>query len=287
MSPRRFKSMLVVVLALGAFAALVATAPAAMRSDKINKNLCETTGGGKFVPIPGFPGEKADRRLLTDIKYLRRKYDIFITDGLSKDARPRRQRRASDRPRPRHRPERRQGRYLEGDLEACQAGRTAAERSDRAVPLGRLQRRRRPRPRQPPPPLLEPLRHPSGASGEDGLHAALPGLRFDRRRGGEHRRRKHRRRQGRRQGRGWQRRRGWRHPRRRRQGRRRWRRWHLPAAPDGSVRGPRRRSGHRDRRRRPPVAQATRPAGLRRPSRAGGSRGTDCRRRRPARGRPG
>ena len=85
MSPRRFKSMLVVVLALGAFAALVATAPAAMRSDKINKNLCETTGGGKFVPIPGFPGEKADRRLLTDIKYLRRKYDIFITDGLSKD----------------------------------------------------------------------------------------------------------------------------------------------------------------------------------------------------------
>ena len=48
MSPRRFKSMLVVVLALGAFAALVATAPAAMRSDKINKNLCETTGGGKL-----------------------------------------------------------------------------------------------------------------------------------------------------------------------------------------------------------------------------------------------
>ena len=85
MSALRFKSMLVVVLSLGAFAALVATAPAAMRSDKINKNLCETTGGGKFVPIPGFPGEKADRRLLTDIKYLRRKYDIFVTDGLSDD----------------------------------------------------------------------------------------------------------------------------------------------------------------------------------------------------------
>ena len=202
MSPLRFKSMLVVVLALGAFAALVATAPAAMRSDKINKNLCETTGGGKFVPIPGFPGEKADRRLLTDIKYLRRKLRHLHHRRPLQGRRPRRQRRASDRPRPRHRPEHRQGRYLEGDLEACQAGRAAAERADRAVPLGRLQRRRRPRPRQPPPPLLEPLRHPSGASGEDRLHAALPGLRFDRRR-----RRKHRRRQGRRQGRGWQRRR--------------------------------------------------------------------------------
>jgi uncharacterized membrane protein YgcG len=77
--------MLIVVVSLGAFAALVAVAPGAMRSNKINKNLCETTGGGKFVPIPGFPGEKADRRLLTDIKYLRRKYDIFVTDGLSHD----------------------------------------------------------------------------------------------------------------------------------------------------------------------------------------------------------
>jgi hypothetical protein len=77
--------MLIVVVSLGAFAALVAAAPGAMRSNKINKNLCETTGGGKFVPIPGFPGEKADRRLLTDIKYLRRKYDIFVTDGLSHD----------------------------------------------------------------------------------------------------------------------------------------------------------------------------------------------------------
>jgi uncharacterized membrane protein YgcG len=85
MSPLRSKSILIVVVSLGAFAALVAAAPGAMRSNKINKNLCETTGGGKFVPIPGFPGEKADRRLLTDIKYLRRKYDIFVTDGLSHD----------------------------------------------------------------------------------------------------------------------------------------------------------------------------------------------------------
>ena len=283
MSPRRSKSMLVVVLALGAFAALVATAPAAMRSDKINKNLCETTGGGKFVPIPGFPGEKADRRLLTDIKYLRRKYDIFITDGLSKDAVH-----AANGEHPIGLaldivPNTAKGGTWKEISSARQAGRTAAERSDRAVPLGRLQRRRRPRPRQPPPPLLEPLRHPSGAPGEDGLHAALPGLRFDRRR------RQHRRRQATAArtaaGGGWQRRRGWRHPRRRRQGRRRWRRWHLPPAPDGSVRGPRRRSGRRDRRRRPPVAQEA-PQGSATP-RAGGSRGTDCRRRRPARGRPG
>lgn len=59
--------------------------PAKMQSVVIGDKVCQTTGGGKFVDIPGFPGEKIDRRLLRDIKYLRRKYKIFITDGYSID----------------------------------------------------------------------------------------------------------------------------------------------------------------------------------------------------------
>jgi hypothetical protein len=56
-----------------------------MRSTQLDKKLCETTGGGKFVKIPGFPGEKIDRRLLTDIEFLLEKYKhkLFITDGYS------------------------------------------------------------------------------------------------------------------------------------------------------------------------------------------------------------
>ena len=85
MTVRRSQTLLVALVALVAFAAAAATAPGAMRSTKINRNLCKTTGGGKFVAIPGFPGEKVDRRLLSDIEYLVRRYKIFITDGYSKD----------------------------------------------------------------------------------------------------------------------------------------------------------------------------------------------------------
>ena len=56
-----------------------------MRSERLGPNLCLTTGGGKFVKVPGFPGERIDRRLLNDIKFLRRKYEIFLTDGYSTD----------------------------------------------------------------------------------------------------------------------------------------------------------------------------------------------------------
>jgi hypothetical protein len=56
-----------------------------MVSHKISKNVCLTTGGGKFVDIPGFPGERIDRRLLPDLRFLERKYKIFVTDGLSGD----------------------------------------------------------------------------------------------------------------------------------------------------------------------------------------------------------
>jgi hypothetical protein len=65
---------------------LAATADAKMVSQKISRNVCLTTGGGKIVPIPGFPGESIDRRLLDDIRVLRRKYKIFVTDGYSGDA---------------------------------------------------------------------------------------------------------------------------------------------------------------------------------------------------------
>ena len=58
-----------------------------MTSTQLGPKLCETTGGGRFVKIPGFPGEKIDRRLLTDIEFLLEKYKhkIFITDGYSTD----------------------------------------------------------------------------------------------------------------------------------------------------------------------------------------------------------
>ena len=38
-------------------------------------------GGGRIVPIPGFPGERIDRRLLRDIAWMKRKYKIHVTDG--------------------------------------------------------------------------------------------------------------------------------------------------------------------------------------------------------------
>lgn len=81
---RAFLAVLVGVVSAGA---LAAAASAEMTSTPINSKLCETTGGGKFVPIPGFPGEKIDRRLLSDIEWLLEKYKNkwFVTDGYSTD----------------------------------------------------------------------------------------------------------------------------------------------------------------------------------------------------------
>jgi hypothetical protein len=71
-------------LVLGALA--IAASPAAgMRSEKIGGHLCKTVKGGKFVGIPGFPGEKIDRRLLPDIRWMKHRFDIYITDGYSRD----------------------------------------------------------------------------------------------------------------------------------------------------------------------------------------------------------
>lgn len=70
-------------LALGLLA--VGAAGAAMKSTKLADGTCETLGGGRIVEIPGFPGERVDRRLLSDIRWLARRYRIFVTDGYSRD----------------------------------------------------------------------------------------------------------------------------------------------------------------------------------------------------------
>jgi uncharacterized membrane protein YgcG len=71
-------------LALGALC-VAASGAAGMRTQKLGTHLCKTVNGGRFVPIPGFPGEKIDRRVIPDIRWMKRHYDIFITDGYSTD----------------------------------------------------------------------------------------------------------------------------------------------------------------------------------------------------------
>jgi uncharacterized membrane protein YgcG len=72
-------------LALAALCMVAASPAAGMRSAKVAPHLCKTVNGGRFVGIPGFPGEKIDRRLLPDIRWMKRRFDIFITDGYSND----------------------------------------------------------------------------------------------------------------------------------------------------------------------------------------------------------
>jgi hypothetical protein len=81
----RRKPILAALLALALLVVVYATADAAMRSERLAPKLCKTTGGGRFVAIPGFPGERIDRRLLRDVRMLVRRYKIFITDGFSTD----------------------------------------------------------------------------------------------------------------------------------------------------------------------------------------------------------
>lgn len=85
MTSPRIKTLLLTGATLLATAALAAPASAVMHSERLANGVCLTTGGGRFVDIPGFPGERIDRRLLTDLKYLEAKYKIFVTDGLSDD----------------------------------------------------------------------------------------------------------------------------------------------------------------------------------------------------------
>ena len=72
-------TLLVVVLALAG----ASTAGARMKSTKLSNGICLTEGGGRFVGIPGFPGERIDRRLLPDVRLLVRRYKVFVTDGFS------------------------------------------------------------------------------------------------------------------------------------------------------------------------------------------------------------
>ena len=81
----RGRPLLAFATVLGVCAMLVAAAPGALHTQRLSPSLCRTVGGGKFVPIPGFPGERIDRRLLPDVRWLVRKYGLFITDGFSRD----------------------------------------------------------------------------------------------------------------------------------------------------------------------------------------------------------
>ena len=82
-SRRRPAIALIVALTTLGLAALAFASP--MQSTKLGPRLCETNGGGRFVSIPDFPGERIDRRLLTDIHWLEKRYRIFVTDGYSMD----------------------------------------------------------------------------------------------------------------------------------------------------------------------------------------------------------
>lgn len=75
------RSLRVAGLALALAGTLALPAQAEMRSTPVGKHLCKTVGGGKFVAIPGFPGEQIDRRLLPDVRWMKRNYKIFITDA--------------------------------------------------------------------------------------------------------------------------------------------------------------------------------------------------------------
>jgi hypothetical protein len=84
---RPLRDLLLATATLAVAAVALAPPPseadAAMRSVKIAPGLCKTVGGGKFVDIRRFPGERIDRRLLRDIRWMVRRYAIFVTDGYS------------------------------------------------------------------------------------------------------------------------------------------------------------------------------------------------------------
>jgi hypothetical protein len=85
MTRRLGRSLSLAGLAVAIAGTAAVPAQGAMVSTQLREHLCKTVGGGKFVRIPGFPGEKIDRRLLKDIRWMRNHYKIFITDGYSTD----------------------------------------------------------------------------------------------------------------------------------------------------------------------------------------------------------
>ncbi len=81
------KTLLAITAAATLVAMLVAPAEAGkrMRITKLKPRLCEASGGGRFVNIPDFPGEKIDKRLLPDLKWMEKRWHIYVTDGYSRD----------------------------------------------------------------------------------------------------------------------------------------------------------------------------------------------------------
>jgi len=69
------------ILALFGSFAFSGAAEGKMRSKQISKHVCKTTGGGKFVRIPHSGGAKIDNRLLPDVRWMQRRYNIGIGDG--------------------------------------------------------------------------------------------------------------------------------------------------------------------------------------------------------------
>ena len=78
---RYARAVSIVGVAFGLAGLFALPAQGEMVSTQIGKHLCKTVGGGKFVDIPGFPGERIDRRLLPDVRWMKRNYKIFITDA--------------------------------------------------------------------------------------------------------------------------------------------------------------------------------------------------------------
>src|SRR5688572_26506345 len=76
--------VLVCALALSAVLAVSGLpAQAAMKSERISKHLCKTTGGGKFVRAKGTGGIKIDKRLVPDIRWMKRKFNLSFGDGFA------------------------------------------------------------------------------------------------------------------------------------------------------------------------------------------------------------
>ena len=129
--------MLACVIALAAFIAVDGqTAQAAMKSEKISKNVCKTTGGGKFVRAKGTGGIKIDKRLVPDIRWMKRKFNLKFGDGYNE--RPRCERRAPARACSRHLCGQRSQQRLEQGGQACQARGAPPEPAKASMALGRI-----------------------------------------------------------------------------------------------------------------------------------------------------
>ena len=127
---------------------------------------------GKIVPIPASipheAGDMVDSRILPDLRWIAERYPIYVTDGYSGPL-PSGEHAGCDEC---HTKGSDHYNGLAVDLvplgggpnatppgprsPASPSGPSRSRRAGAALPLGRLRRRRRPRLRQPPPPLLEP-----------------------------------------------------------------------------------------------------------------------------------